>query len=202
MSGYYAAGGPPPPQGGYGQPRKSPSSFLRQHLLIHRAQLLNKAMASLLVSIRKRDERRHTSSRLTTFQHTHSKATVNLATAHHQASSSREATADLPKVLHPANSVAILSRATHHLRNITLDLARNIQASTAHHLQASTARLLDILPDSMVHRLQVLPPDSTSRQLLISKHLQDLQHRQALATFLAKSRTSTCLARQTSSAKP
>jgi hypothetical protein len=34
-------------------------------LLIHGAQLLNKAMASLLVSIRKRDEFRHTSFRLT-----------------------------------------------------------------------------------------------------------------------------------------
>jgi hypothetical protein len=189
MSGYYGAGGPPLPQGGYGQPRKSPSSFLRYDVLIHGAQLLNKDMASLLVSIRKRDELRPTSSRLTRLQHTHSKATVNLATALHQASSSKEATADLPKVLHPANSVAILSRATHHLRNITLDLARSIQASMAHHLQASTARLQDLLPDSTVHRLQDLLLDSTSRQLLISKHLQDLQHRPALATSLAKSRT-------------
>lgn len=197
MSGYYGVGGPPPPQGGYGQRRKSSPSFIRYHLLIHGAQLLNKAMASLLVSIRKRDERRHTSSRLTIFQHTHSKATVNLATALHQASSSREATEVLLKVLHPVNSVVILSRATHRLRNT--------QASMVHHplvRLVSTARLLDLLPDSMVHRLQVLLPDSTSRQLLISKHLQDLQHRPALATFLAKSRTSTCLARQTSSAKP
>ena len=96
----------------------------------------------------------------------------------------------LLKVLHPANSVAILNRATRRLRNITLDPARNIQASMAHHLLASTARLLDLLPDS------------TSRQLPISKRLQDLQHHPALATSLAKSRTSTCRARQTSSAKP
>jgi hypothetical protein len=111
----------------------------------------------------------------------------------------------LLKVLHPANSVAILSRATRRLRNITLDPARNTQANTAHHLQvllASSARLLDLLPDNMVHRLQVLLPDSTSRQLPISKRPQDLQHRLAPATSLVKSRTSTCLARQTSSAKP
>jgi hypothetical protein len=52
MSGYYGAGGPPPPQGGYGQPRMSSPLSGRYHLLIHGAQLLNKAMASLLVSIR------------------------------------------------------------------------------------------------------------------------------------------------------
>jgi hypothetical protein len=108
----------------------------------------------------------------------------------------------LLKVLHPVNPVAILNKATRRLRNITLDPARNIQASMAHHLLASTARLLDLLPGSMVHRLQVRLLDNTSRQLLISKRLQDLQHRPALATSLAKSRTSTCRARQTSSAKP
>lgn len=201
MSGYYGTGGPPPPQGGYGQPRKSSSSFLRYHLLIDGAQLLNKDMASLLVSFRKRDEFRHTSSRLTRSQLTHSKATVNLATALHQASSSKEATVVLLKVLLPANSVAILSRATHHLRNITLDPAHNIQASMAHHLLdllASMARLRD----SMVHRRQVLLLDNISHQLLISKRLRALQHRPALATSPAKSRTSTCLERQTSSAKP
>ena len=111
----------------------------------------------------------------------------------------------LLKVLHPANSAAILSRATRRLRNITLDPARNIQASTAHHLQVlqdNMARLPDLLPDSMVHRLQVLLLDSTSRQLPISKRLRDLQHRPALATSLGKSQTSICLARQTFSAKP
>jgi hypothetical protein len=148
-------------------------------LLIRGAQLLSKDMANLPVSSRDRIESRDESSRLTIPQHTHSKATVNPVTDLLQANNSKEVMEVLLKVLHPANTtVATLSRATRHLRNITLDL---LQVSTAHRLQ--------VLQGSMVHHLQVLLPGNTSLLLLTTKRLRDLQHHPALDIFPAKSRT-------------
>lgn len=182
----------------------SPQPSNRRDLLICDAQLLNKDMANLLVSLSRSDRIPTWNFRLTRSQHTRSKATVNRVTALHQASSSREATEVRLRVLHPANiSEVIPSKATHHLSNTTLD--------PAHLLLASMAPRLQVPPVSMAHHLQVLlantarlldlPPGNTSLQLLISKRLQDLPHRPALVTFLARCRISTCLAQRTNYAK-